>query len=97
MDENIAIERLVRQVKEYANGRAKDVARGAETPQLAALLVQKYGLGVIDAVATVYDSPRTADPIAKVVDEETAKIDPDWREHAQQRWAGLPADVVAHT
>lgn len=97
MDEQMAIERLVHQVKDYASGRAKDVARGAETPRLAALLVQKYGRGVVDAVAAIFDTPRAADPISKVVDEETAKIDSLWREHDRERWAGRPADVVAHS
>lgn len=97
MDEQMAIERLVQQVKDYAAGRIKDVARGAETPRLAALLVQKYGRGVVDAVATIFDTPRAADTISKVVDEETAKIDPLWREHDWERWAGHPADVVAHS
>lgn len=97
MDDQMAIELLVRTVKDYASGRAKDVARGAETPRLAALLIQKYGRGVIDAVAVIYGSPRAADPIARVVDEETAKIDPLWREHDRERWAGRPADVVAHS
>lgn len=97
MDEQIAVERLVQQVKNYASGRAKDVARGAETPRLAALLVQKYGRGVIDAVATIFDSPRAADPISEIVDDETAKIDPLWRDHDKERWAGRPADVVAHS
>ena len=58
MDRKIAVERLIQQVKDYANGRAKDVARGAETPRLAALLVQKYGRGVVDAIATAFDDPR---------------------------------------
>lgn len=97
MNQELAVERLIQQVKEYAYGRAKDVARGAETPRLAALLVQKYGRGVVDAVATVFDTPRAADPISNVVDEETAKIDPLWREHDRERWAGRPADVVAHS
>jgi hypothetical protein len=57
--------------------------------------VQKYGRGVIDAVAIIFDSPRTADPIAKVVDDETTKIDALWREHNKDRWAGRPADVVS--
>lgn len=97
MNEEIAVERLVQQVKDYANGGAKDVARGAETPRLAALLVQKYGRGVADAVASIFESPRAADPIGKAVDEETAKIDPLWREHNRERCAGRPADVVAHS
>lgn len=95
MDEQLVIERLVRQVREYASGRASDVARGAETPRLAALLVQKYGRGVVDAVIAVFDSARAADPIASIVDDETAKIDPLWREHDRERWNGRPADVVS--
>jgi len=97
MNEQIAIERLMQQVKDYARGRAQDVERGAETPRLAALLVQKYGRGVVDACATIFANARTADPISKVVDEETVKIDPLWREHNSERWAGRPADVVAHS
>ncbi|WP_233584988.1 hypothetical protein [Aquabacterium soli] len=92
----MAVELLVAQVKDYASDRAKDVARGAETPRLAALLVQKYGRGVVDAVATIFETPRAADPIFKAVDEETAKIDPLWREHNRERWAGRPADVITH-
>ncbi|MGV2886200.1 hypothetical protein [Paenibacillus taichungensis] len=94
MDEKIVIDRLILEVKEYASGRAKDVARGAETPRLAALLLQKYGSGVTKAVSLIFDSPRAADPISKVLDEETAKIDPQWREHNQERWAGRPADIT---
>lgn len=97
MDEQVAVERLVGQVKDYANGRAKDVARGAETPRLAALLVQKYGRGVVDAVSAIFGSPRAADPVWKAVDEETEKIDPLWREHDRERWKGRPADVVANS
>jgi hypothetical protein len=96
-NEQIAVERLIRAVKDFADGRVKDVARRAETPKLAALLVQKYGLGVVDAAAAIFESPRTVGPIGEVVDEETAKIDPLWREHARERWAGRPADVVAHS
>lgn len=95
MDEAQAGERLAHQVKTYAEGRANDVARGAETPRLAALLLQKYGRGVIDAVTTIYESPRAADGISRVLDEETARIDPDWRAHDRERWAGRPADVVS--
>ena len=97
MDEQVAVERLVQKVKEYAAGRTMDVARGAESPRLAALLLQKYGRGVVDAVAMIFDSPRAADPISQVVDDETAEIDPLWREHDRERWAGRPADVVARS
>lgn len=94
MDEKIVIDKLVQKVIEYANSRKKDVVRGAETPRLAALLLQKYGVGVIDAVSILFDSPRVADPIYQVLDEETAKIDPQWQEHMKERWAGRPADII---
>jgi hypothetical protein len=94
MNEQTAVEQLTGKVKLYATGRARDVARGAETAQLAALLLQKYGLGIVEAVSTIFESPRAADPIFRVLEEETAKIDPQWREHAQARWGARPADVV---
>ena len=95
IDEQAAVGQLVQQVNEYARGRESDVARGAETPRLAALLPQKYGRGVCDAISTIFGSPRAADPVSKAVDEATERIDPDWRQHDRERWAGRPADVVA--
>ncbi len=93
MDKDQTLELLVRQIRDYAAARASDVARGAETPYLAALLVQKYGQGVADAAATIFDNARAADPVSLVVDEEVEKLDPDWRKHDQLRWAARPADV----
>lgn len=95
MNTQETVEQLVQRVRDYGQARAADVARGAETPRLAALLVQKYGTGIADATAVVFDHPRAADPVRVAVDEETARIDPQWREHARERWAGRPADVVA--
>ncbi len=94
MDEQTAVALLKEKVREYAKERQQDVARGAERPRLAALLVQKYGRGIVDTVALLFDSPRAADPISKVVDEETAIIDPDWQENDRQRWAARPADLA---
>ena len=94
MDEQTAVSLLTEKVREYAQARQQDVARGAERPRLAALLVQKYGRGIVDAVALLYDSPRVADPISRVIDEETAIIDPDWRENDRLRWAAKPADLA---
>lgn len=94
MNEEIAIERLVREVQRYASGRSRDVERGAETPRLAALLLQKYGLGIIQAVSVIYESPRAADPILYALDSEIERIDPDWRENHRLRWAARPADIT---
>ncbi len=54
MDQTFTINLLIRQVEEYAAGKIGDVARGSETPRLAALLMQKYGRGIVDAVAVVF-------------------------------------------
>ena len=47
MQNEKVISGLSDEIREYAAGRAKDVARGAETPWLAALLPQKYGHGLL--------------------------------------------------
>lgn len=94
MDQIFAVNMLIRQVEEYAASKIGDVARGSETPRLAALLMQKYGRGIVDAVALVYDNPRIADPISKAVDEAISEIDPAWREHDRDRWAGFRSDVT---
>lgn len=94
MDESTASENLILELREYASLRQRDVARGAESPRLAALLVQKFGLGLSKAVERIYGSPRAADPINSAVDVCVAQIDPNWREHARERWNGRPADVV---
>ena len=95
MDEQFTVEKLIDLVRDYAKSRGKDVARGAETSRLAALLVQKYGRGVVDAVATMFDNPSSTHSVLKIVDEETARLDPLWKEHDRERWAGRPSDVVA--
>ena len=72
----------------------KNIVRGVDTPRLSALLLQKYGVGVIDTVSILFDSPSVASPIYQVLDEKTAKIDPQWQEHMQERWAVRPADII---
>ena len=96
MESKYIMEQLVWKIQEYAKGRASDVARGAETPKLAALLLQKYGYGIADAVYVLFDNGMDIDKsdIYNVVDKEVAKIDPNWRENAKKRWEGRPADVV---
>lgn len=88
------IENLVFKIEEYAKGKINDVKRGAETPILAALLLQKYGEGIIQSVITIYDDNRIADFIQVTLDREVSKIDPEWREHAKERWERRPADIV---
>ena len=41
-----------------------------------------------------YDTPRAADAIFKVLDEETSKIEPKWRDYNKECWGGKPADII---
>lgn len=43
------LKRLSDTLQRYAKGRAEDVRSGIETPALAALLVEKYAVGLVDA------------------------------------------------
>lgn len=89
------VARVLWRLRAYVDGRISDVARGAETPRLAALLVQKYGLGLADATAEFLEGRSGAGEIAKATDEAVHRIDPDWREHARLRWGLRPADISA--
>ena len=93
MTEQEIVEAVNAEICQYAEGRRKDVARGAETPELAALLVQKYGYGLLQGVRIVLGRAISND----VLDEEVEKIDPDWREHMHQRWAARPAEINTKT
>lgn len=95
MDEHEAVRQLLLKAQDYAEGRITNIARGAETPRLAALLVQKYGLRLADAASAIFDT-HAGDAVLKRVDELTEQIDPDWRAHDRERWEGRPADVVPH-
>ncbi len=93
MEQEIIIEKITYKLKEYSQGKINDVKRGAETPRLAGLLLQKYGCGLVDAVTVFYDNPRVADSIYKILDEETFKIDPEWKMNNKERWESRPADI----
>lgn len=83
-----AIERdVIRDARLYAQGRANDVARGAEPPELAALLVDKYGEGTARALQIAgLDSAVRAEGDCLV-----REIDPEFEAHRQARWAARPA------
>ncbi|KSQ21776.1 hypothetical protein APB26_32880 [Pseudomonas aeruginosa] len=83
---------LLRKLDEYAAGRRSDVGRGAESPHLAALMLQKYGYGLCDAAEAI--EPGGSLVKYSDVDALVEEIDPNWRENAKKRWAARPADVL---
>jgi hypothetical protein len=85
-------EAALAKLAEYAQGRISDVKRGAETAELAALLLQKYGYGLCDALAVCYPESGPC-PTYHDVDRMVESIDPDWRESARKRWAAKPAGI----
>jgi hypothetical protein len=95
IDEALVVTQLVALLRDCAKSRQADVVRGAETPRLAALIVQKYGRGMAATVATLFDTPRAADPITQALDDEVERLDPKWREHQRERWEARPADVTS--
>jgi len=83
-----AIERdVLTDLHGYVESRLHDVARGAETAELAAVLVDKYCDGLAKAlrIAGLESSVRAeGDRLVRV-------IDPDFENHRKSRWAARPA------
>ena len=78
----------------FAVSRKRDVARGAETSELAGLLVQKYGYGLAKAVRLASElADHPAPDLIADVDRAVADIDPDWRANQVRRFESRPASV----
>ncbi|KAB8048681.1 hypothetical protein GCN78_18225 [Janthinobacterium rivuli] len=76
----------------YAESRKKDVDRGAETPELAAFLVQKYGYGSADRASLAANLLECPKPdLMRDLDQVATSIDPDWRTNQQRRFDARPA------
>lgn len=84
-------ETAIAEFKNYAHARQSDVKRNAETPVLAATLVEKYGQGFAMALGLI--SREASADFMKIVDEECIKIDPNHAANRQKRWAARPADI----
>lgn len=83
-------QQTISEIEGYAASRRNDVARGAETPELAALLVDKYGAGLAKALQIVgVDSG-----VQAITDRLVRSIDPNFDEHRTARWAARPAGVA---
>jgi hypothetical protein len=79
----VAIERdVIADIRRYAQGHVKEVMRGAETPELAALLVDKYCEGMASALRIA-----GLDSVVQAVgDRLVREIDPQFEAHLEARW-----------
>jgi hypothetical protein len=88
-------ERLLAELRRYAGNRLKDVARGAETRALAALLVEKYGYGLAKAL-NVFEElhGRPQSDLGRQIEAVVLEVDPDAVRHRRLRWDTRPADLA---
>jgi hypothetical protein len=82
--------RFLEELESYAATRKKCVTDGKETPQLASLLVEKFGYGIACAAHVMeIGTQEFYDRVDQLVEE----IDPRARKTRQQRWASKPAGL----
>jgi len=82
----------------YAEDRLSNINRGAETPRLAALLVEKYVWGCYETLHLLEEIGLKAisDEILKVGDSICNSIDPEFNKNKKLRWASRPADISSN-
>lgn len=88
-----SIERVAARLHEYSLQRQADIARGAQTPRLAAMLMQTYGLAMIDAAQDVFGQVHVRTELQRHLNEQTDSLDPSWRDSIQARLNLRPADI----
>ena len=73
----------------YALRRQQAVQAGHETADLAGVLLQQYGYGLVEAVRALLgpDGEGVVTPLLAAVEQAVATLDPAWKDHATQRWA----------
>lgn len=89
--EHSPVGRLIAEIRDYAKGRKSDIARGAESPALASLMVEKYGYGLMKAADLL--ALADSDLLTAEVDRLVVEIDPQHRKHQQYRWGSRPAGL----
>lgn len=87
-------ERLEREFLKYAESRKHDVERGAETPDLAAELVNKWTEGAQAALRTIEFPRAYYDKLAELADRLVLEIDPNFKENRRRRFKARPASLA---
>jgi hypothetical protein len=83
---------LHEEIQRYGLHRLSDVARGAETPALAALMVEKFGEGI--AKASDLLGLEDCDALRREIDRLVRTIDPQYPTHLQYRFEARPAGLA---
>jgi hypothetical protein len=83
---------LIEEIQRYAGNRAQDVTRGAETPALAALMVEKFGEGLVKAAYLL--GVERADELKHEIDRLVREIDVQYPKHLQCRFEARPAGLA---
>ncbi|MFB9289525.1 hypothetical protein ACFFTM_14340 [Pseudoduganella plicata] len=94
MDATELHDRLLADLRRYAAGRRKDIDRGAETRELAGLLVEKYGYGLARALEICGDVAGLPMPnLFAETDKVVLEIDPNAVQNRARRWDARPAGL----
>jgi hypothetical protein len=85
------LESFIIAVNEYLSGRLDAVRKGLESVELSALLLEKYGYGIIKAaqILEISDSNR----LYKELDSLLLTIDPNVKENRRIRYTTAPTDL----
>ena len=83
---------LIEEIRRYAGNRAQDVTRGAETPALAALMVEKFGEGLVKAGYLL--GLECSDELKHEIDRLVREIDVKYPTHLQYRFEARPAGLA---
>jgi|SRR6187402_811330 hypothetical protein len=83
---------LIDEIQRYACARIHDVQRGAETPALAALMVEKFGEGLMKAGYLL--KVERIDALTQEIDRLVREIDARYPTHLQYRFEARPAGLA---
>lgn len=85
-----ALNRTMACIRDYANTRMQAVERGAETPAFAALLFEKYALGLIESAKII---GLVTSALSDYASQTIIGIDKDFSTNVQSRYLAKPAYI----
>jgi len=85
---NVEANKIIQTLERYGKNRQDAVNRGLESSELSALLVEKYAVGLVDAIRTL-QLDIDVNVIASFADDLCKKIDPNTLENRQLRYTSV--------